>query len=659
MAVIRVASPTSNIFFVSSKFNFTAEFIHFNPQSKSFLKTSLKTCSSITSYSFSPFNRLNSLKHEEKPRRHTSRLFLPSLEPIKPYIQSEWRSILMGWTCSFVSVCCLSKIVPKLGKLSAVVSKMDANRLTEEGLVFGVLILVRLVANYWQQALLWDATLNSVYKIRVYVFERVLQRDLGFFEGGGAVSAGDIAYRITAEASDVSETVYALLNTVIPSILQLSAMATQMLVISPVLSLISVLVIPPMSLLIAYLGERLRKISKKAQLSAAALSAYLNEVLPSILFVKANNAEVCEGARFQRLAYADLFKRLKKKKMKALIPQILQVIYVGALLIFCAGSMMVSRGSFDGSALISFVTSLILLIEPIQKQFILHNQGIGKAYDELKQGEPALERLFDLTRFNSEVIVKPDAVDLASVRGDVNFCNISFKYGDNMPLILNGLNLHINPGETVAIIGPSGGGKTTLSKLLLRLYDPLCGSVLIDNLNIQDIQLESLRQHVGLVSQDITLFSGTVAENIGYRDLMRQIDMERVERAAMAANADEFTRTLSEGYETNIGPRGSILSGGQKQRIAIARTLYQNPSILILDEATSALDSGSEILVRKAVEHLMGNRTVLVIAHRLETVLMANRIFLLDKGKLVEVSRSFLLSKDNLYGSLVSNAVVI
>ncbi|XP_042510155.1 ABC transporter B family member 29, chloroplastic isoform X3 [Macadamia integrifolia] len=630
MAVIRVASPTSNIFFVSSKFNFTAEFIHFNPQSKSFLKTSLKTCSSITSYSFSPFNRLNSLKHEEKPRRHTSRLFLPSLEPIKPYIQSEWRSILMGWTCSFVSVCCLSKIVPKLGKLSAVVSKMDANRLTEEGLVFGVLILVRLVANYWQQALLWDATLNSVYKIRVYVFERVLQRDLGFFEGGGAVSAGDIAYRITAEASDVSETVYALLN-----------------------------VIPPMSLLIAYLGERLRKISKKAQLSAAALSAYLNEVLPSILFVKANNAEVCEGARFQRLAYADLFKRLKKKKMKALIPQILQVIYVGALLIFCAGSMMVSRGSFDGSALISFVTSLILLIEPIQKQFILHNQGIGKAYDELKQGEPALERLFDLTRFNSEVIVKPDAVDLASVRGDVNFCNISFKYGDNMPLILNGLNLHINPGETVAIIGPSGGGKTTLSKLLLRLYDPLCGSVLIDNLNIQDIQLESLRQHVGLVSQDITLFSGTVAENIGYRDLMRQIDMERVERAAMAANADEFTRTLSEGYETNIGPRGSILSGGQKQRIAIARTLYQNPSILILDEATSALDSGSEILVRKAVEHLMGNRTVLVIAHRLETVLMANRIFLLDKGKLVEVSRSFLLSKDNLYGSLVSNAVVI
>ncbi|XP_043717866.1 ABC transporter B family member 29, chloroplastic [Telopea speciosissima] len=651
MAVIRVASPTSNISFVSHKFNFTVEPIGFNLQTKLFLKTSLKTCSSITSHSFSPFTPLNSLKRKEKPRRDTSRVFLPSLDPIKPYIQSEWRSILMGWTCSFVSVFCLSKIVPKVGKLSAVVSNIDADRLIEEGLVFGVLVLVRVVANYWQQALLWDAALNSVYKIRVYVFKRILQRNLGFFEGGGGVSAGDTAYRITAEASDVSDTLYALLNTVIPSILQLSAMATQMLVISPVLSLISVLVIPSMSLLIAYLGEKLRKISKKANLTVAALSAYLNEVLPSILFVKANNAELCEGTRFQRLAHADLFERLKKKKMKALIPQIVQVIYVGALLIFCGGSIMVSRSSFDGSGLISFVTSLILLIEPIQ--------DIGKAYNELKQGEPAIERLFDLTRFNAEVIEKPDAVGLASVRGDVKFSNISFKYGDNMPLILNGLNLHINPGETVAIVGPSGGGKTTLSKLLLRLYDPLCGSILIDNLDIQDIQLENLRQNVGLVSQDITLFSGTVAENIGYRDLMRQIDMERVEHAAMAANADEFINTLSEGYETNVGPRGSILSGGQKQRIAIARTLYQNPSILILDEATSALDSGSEILVRKAVERLMGNHTVLVIAHRLETVLMANRIFLLDKGKLEEVSRSFLLSKDNHCGSLVSNGLVI
>ncbi|XP_059668711.1 ABC transporter B family member 29, chloroplastic isoform X4 [Cornus florida] len=510
---------------------------------------------------------------------------ISSLGSIKPYVQSEWKPILKGWLCSAVSVYSLSQIVPRIGNFSVILSDPDVVRLSEEGLVVGLLFLVRLVANYWQQAFLWDAALNSVYKVRVHVFERVLQRDLGFFEAGNGVSSGDIAYRITAEALDVADTVYAILNTIIPSTLQLSAMATQMLVISPSLSLISALVIPSMALVIAYLGEKLHKISKKAHLSIGNLSAYLNEVLPSIFFVKANNAELCESARFQWLAHVDLSECLRKKKMK----------------------------------------------------------GVGKAYNELKQGEPAIERLFDLTRFKSQVIEKSDAIYLDSVKGEVKFCDISFRYRDNMPLVLNGLDIHISAGETVALVGPSGGGKTTLVKLLLRLYDPICGCILIDNHNIQSIHLESLRRHVGLVSQDITLFSGTVAENIGYRDLMAKIDMERVELAAETANADDFIKSLPEQYGTNIGTRGSILSGGQKQRLAIARTVYQNPSILILDEATSALDSRSEFLVRQALQRLMENRTVLVIAHRLETVLMAERVLLLNDGKLQELTRSSLL----------------
>lgn len=456
----------------------------------------------------------------------------------------------------------------------------------------------------------------------------------GFFEGGGAVSSGDVAYRITAEAADVADTLYALLNTIVPSALQLSAMASQMLVISPALSLISAMVIPCTALAIAYLGTRLRKISKKAQLSISALSAYLNEVLPAILFVKASNAEFCEIARFERLAYADLSALLTKRKMKAFIPQIVQIIYFGALSILCVGSMVVSSGCFDGCSMVSFITSLIFVVEPIQ--------DVGKAYNEWKQGEPAIERLFDLTRFKSKVTEKPDAVDLDHVSGDVKFCDISFRYGENSPLVLNGLNLHIKAGETVALVGPSGGGKTTLIKMLLRLYDPLHGCILVDNQNIQNVQLESLRRHVGLVSQDISLFSGTVAENIGYRDIMTKIDMEKVELAAQTANADEFIRKLPKGYQTNIGPRGSSLSGGQKQRLAIARALYQDSSILILDEATSALDSRSELLVRQAVERLMENHTVLVIAHRLETVLMAKRVFLLDDGKLQELTPSLL-----------------
>ncbi|KAL0410125.1 UNVERIFIED_CONTAM: ABC transporter B family member 29, chloroplastic [Sesamum latifolium] len=545
---------------------------------------------------------------------------LASLTALKPYLQSEWRSIISGWLCSAISVYSLSRIVPLAGRLSSVMATENLMSLRNEGLILGVLVLTRIVANYLQQAFLWEAALNCVCKVRVFVFNRVLQRDLGFFEGEKGILPGDVAYRITAEAEDIADTVYSLLNTIVPSTLQLSAMATQMLVISPVLSLISALVIPSMALIIGCLGEKLRTISNKAQLSTAALSAYLNEVLPSILFVKANNAESSERIRFQLLASADFSACLKKKQMKVLIPQIVQMMFLGVLFMFGASSFIVSSGTFNFSAMVSFITSLVLLIDPIQ------------------------------------VIEKPDAVDLASITGEVKVCGLSFAYGDSIAPVFDGLDLHINAGETIALVGPSGGGKTTLVKLLLRLYEPLSGSILIDGYDIRNIQLESLRKHVGLVSQDTVFFSGTIAENIGYRDLISGINMDRVKLAAQIANADEFIRSLPDQYQTTVGPRGSNFSGGQKQRLAIARALYQNPSILILDEATSALDSRSEFLVRQALQRLLRNRTVLVIAHRLETVQMAERIFMLNDGKLQQLSHSDLL--DGKHGSLATALVV-
>ncbi|XP_012441641.1 ABC transporter B family member 29, chloroplastic isoform X2 [Gossypium raimondii] len=512
---------------------------------------------------------------------------LETLAKLKPFLQTNHQPILLGWLCSSISVFSLSQIIPRIGSFSSnLINIVSISKLRDQCLLLGVFVLVKLVACYWQQAFLWEASLRTVCQMRVFVFETVLEKELGFFEGSDGVSSGDIAYRITAEASDVADTLFALLNTIVPNMLQLFAMATQMLVISPSLSLISAIMIPFMALVIAYLGEKLRKISKRAHLSIATLAAYLNEVLPAIFFVKANNGELSEHARFQRLAYTDFSQHLAKKKMK----------------------------------------------------------GVGKAYNEFKQGEPAIERLFDLTKMKSKVIEKPDAIDLGHVKGEVKFCDVSFKYADNMPLVLDGLNLTVRAGETIALVGPSGGGKTTLVKLLLRLYEPSSGSILIDNHNIKNIGLESLRRHVGLVSQDTMLLPGTVAENIGYRDLMSNIDMEKVELAAQIANADEFIRTLPEGYRSQIGPRGSLLSGGQKQRLAIARAVYQKSSILVLDEATSALDSKSELLVRQAVERLMENYTVLVIAHRLETILMADRIFLLQNGKLEELSRSTFLA---------------
>ncbi|KAL4587592.1 hypothetical protein LXL04_000464 [Taraxacum kok-saghyz] len=591
-----------------------------------------------------PFTKRDRLKPSKFNSVSCSLKLPSSLDSVKPYVQSEWKTIAQGWICSAVSVYSLSNIVPGLGKFTAV---MNIETLKQQGLLIGLLFLVRLVSNYLQQSFLWEASLRSVYKMRVCVFERVLQRNLGFFEGGSGKSVGDIAYRITAEASDVADTIYALLNTVVPSSLQLLAMATQMLSISPVLSLVSAMVIPLMVFVNAYFGEELRETSNKANFSIAAISSYLNEVLPSILFVKANNTEHIECIRFNTLAHKDLNERLNKKKIKALIPHIVQLTFFGGLLLIFIGSLVTAS---DLSSVISFITSLVLLIDPIQ--------DVGKAYNELKQGEPAIERLFQLSSFKSKVVEDIKEVDVEYVSGEVKFADVSFRYGDgdDMPLVLNKLDLHIKAGETIALVGPSGGGKTTLVKLLLRLYDPLCGRILIDNHDIQSISLRSLRTHVGLVTQDTTLFSGTIAENIGYMDMMNKIDMERVKKAAEIANAVEFIQTLSQGYATNVGPRGSLLSGGQKQRVAIARALYQNPSILVMDEATSALDTKSEMLVRQALQRLMKNRTVIVIAHRLETVLMAERVFCLNDGKLEEISRSSLMGGQ--HDSLASSGVV-
>ncbi|CAA7405353.1 unnamed protein product [Spirodela intermedia] len=578
---------------------------------------------------------------------------LPSspLQLIAPYVEAEWELILKGWLCSAVSVYCLARFVPKMGQLSSVMGRYGPERLLVEVMKLASLGVIRSVACYLQQAYLWEAALRAVCKIRVDVFGKLVHRDLGFFEGRGGIPTGEVAHRITAEAKDVADTVFALLNTSLPNALQLMAMATQMVVISPVLSFISALVIPLMSLVVAHLGERLRKISQEAQSSAARLSAYLNEVLQSMLVVKANNAELSETSRFQKFAYDDLTKLLKKRRAKVFVPEIVKVIHIGGTLLLCAAAVLASRGLFDSSYMVSFIISVALLVDPIE--------GMGKAFNELKQGEPAIERLFNLTNFRPQVIEKPNAVDRDSVAGDIKFCDVTFRYEETTRPVLDRLNLHIRPGETVAFVGPSGGGKTTLTKLLLRLYDPQSGQILLDDEDIKGIRLRSLRGHIGLVSQDVALFSGTVAENIGYKDLMGEINMELVEKAARTANAVEFIRNLPDGYDTDLGQKGSVLSGGQRQRLAIARALYQESSILILDEATSALDSRSEGLVRQSLESLTANHTVLVIAHRVETVLMADRIFLLDGGQLEEVSRSAFLSRDGKPAPPMANGLIV
>ncbi|OEL38165.1 ABC transporter B family member 29, chloroplastic [Dichanthelium oligosanthes] len=589
------------------------------------------------------------------------------LAEVFPYVAAEWETIAKGWACAAAAVYCLSRAVPAAGRLPRALAAAGGSRgagaavdvAARGGLALAAFASARAVAAYAQQALLWEAALRAAGRLRERAFERLLERDLAFFEGREGVAAGDVAHRITDEADDVADAVFSMLNTIVPTSLQLMTMGIQMVTINPVLSLLAATVIPCMCVVIVSLGKRLRQMSKEAHLSLAMLTAYLNDVVPSMLTVKANNGELKEMVRFQKLACDNLKNNLEKKKMKTLIPQAVRATYIAGLLVLCAGSIVVSGTSFDAEGFLSFLTALALVVEPIQ--------DLGKAYNEYKQGEPALERIFDLMRFNPEVTDKPSAIHLQCVNGDIKFHDVTFRYVDGMPPVVDGVNLHIRPGESIAFVGPSGGGKTTLAKLLLRLYHPqsgielhhsfLLGYMLLDNQDVQDIQLQCLRTHIAFVSQDavstyLMLFSGTIAENIAYRDPLGDINMARVEYAAKIANAEEFIKMLPEGYNSNVGQRGSSLSGGQKQRLSIARAVYQNSSILIMDEATSALDIRSELLLKEALRNLMTNHTVtvLIIAHRQEMVLMADRIVSLEGGKLQEITKSAFLSQNRHFG---------
>ncbi|MEI6063600.1 MAG: ATP-binding cassette domain-containing protein, partial [Pseudanabaena sp. ELA748] len=285
--------------------------------------------------------------------------------------------------------------------------------------------------------------------------------------------------------------------------------------------------------------------------------------------------------------------------------------------------------------------SVVLMIDPISR--------VTNIFNELKQGEASVDRIFELLAVSPTITEKPNAIVLPKIAGAVQYQDVSFSYLSDRP-VLEHLNLDVNAGEVIALVGTSGAGKSTIASLLMRFYDVQNGAIMIDGIDIRDVTLASLRRQIGTVPQETILFSGTIAENIAFGQ--SDFDMAAVEAAARIANAHQFISELVQGYHTWVGERGPTLSGGQKQRLAIARAVFLNPRILLLDEATSALDSESENLVQEALERVMADRTVFIIAHRLATVRSADRILVVEKGQIVESgNHSELLNLDGRYAS--------
>jgi subfamily B ATP-binding cassette protein MsbA len=408
------------------------------------------------------------------------------------------------------------------------------------------------------------------------------------------------------------------------------------------LALVVFLLAPVVLLPIVEVTRRLRRTTFSSRERIGEMGALLGETLRGHRVIKTYGMERFEAERFA-LANDRYFRVTRRTiRIQALnspMMEILAGLGLAALFIYAAG--LIGARQMTVGSLLSFLAALLMLYKPL-KDVTKVNMAVQLALSSAR-------RLFELMDWENEIVDAPDARELPPFSEAIRYENVSFRYGEAP--VLEGINLTIHRGETVAIVGPSGAGKTTLANLVPRLYDPTAGRVTIDGHDLRTVTLASLRRQIGLVTQDTILFDSSARDNIAYGQAAAP--EERIRAAARAAHADEFLERLPEGYETRIGEDAARLSGGQKQRLAMARALYKNAPVLILDEATSQLDSESEALVASALRNLMRGRTTLVIAHRLATVRRADRIVVLDRGRLVEEgSHAELLTRNGLYRRL-------
>jgi len=554
-----------------------------------------------------------------------------------PYLWPQWPLLVKGSVC-ILGFVLFTLLLPYLaGQVAFFVGQGNVNQIAYWLGLATLVFLVRGLFQYGQNIFMIAAALNMVLNLRKRVYAHLHKLGLDYFE---TTQTGDLTYRLTEDIDRVGEIVDKLSHQFVSNFLQLIAIPAYMLYLNWPLTLAGLLLAPLMAWLIGLFGQRLLVLSRQSQNHVSNLSAMLTEVFSGIRVVQAFAAQEYEVKRFNQEAERNRQAKYRAQQLKSIqFPVVGFLEAVSIMLLFLLGGWQISQGNLTAQGFISFLAAVALLIQPID--LMISN------FNEYKQTEASVERIFELMARQPSLNEKPDAKELPRVIGKVEYCHVSFAYNLGEP-VLKDLCLCASPGNVIALVGSSGAGKSTLTNLLLRFYDPQSGQILIDDIDIRNVTLNSLRRQIGIVPQDITLFSGTIAQNIGYGQ--EELDLEAIQEAAKIANAHSFITQFSQGYHTWVGERGVNLSGGQRQRLAIARAIVHDPRILILDEATSALDSESEALVQEALERVMQNRTVFIIAHRLSSVRRADCILVLEQGQVVESgTHTSLLSKGGRY----------
>ncbi len=457
------------------------------------------------------------------------------------------------------------------------------------------------------------------------MFSRYLHQSLDFF---GQNRVGDAIVRMVNDVEIVSEQFINSTISAVREIITVIVFARIALMLNSKLFLYSILVLPIFSLTVSLLGKKIKKYAKKIQEQLSTLFSTVEEVLNSMKIVQAFRHERFENDNFNNINNKHFSMWLKSQNYRDLNTPIaeLNTAVTGIVVIILGGNMILSPGSgFTLGDFTAFLFALFSMLHPLKV--------ITQVYTEIKKAIVSLDRIALVLNQESTIKDKPDAVSKLSLERSIRFEQVDFAYNSRQP-VLKDFSLDIAKGKKIAIVGPSGGGKTTIANLLNRLYEVQNGAIKIDGIDIRDIKLDDLRRLFGVVTQDSILFSKSIKDNIAYGS-QQECSFEQVSQAARIANADEFIKELPNQYDEILGNKGSSLSGGQKQRICIARAIVADPPVLIFDEATSALDTDSEQKVQQAIDEATRHRTVIMIAHRLSTVLKADLIVVLEKGRIV------------------------
>ncbi|GEM52854.1 antibiotic ABC transporter ATP-binding protein [Empedobacter brevis NBRC 14943 = ATCC 43319] len=508
--------------------------------------------------------------------------------------------------------------------------------------IFIAAFLFRNIFSFLSETCLVDLRSGVTRDLRVDIHNKIIDLPVAYFT---EKRKGDMINRISSDVNEVESNILNSIVEIVRSPIMIIVFVGVLFTVSYQLTIFAILVFPIMGTIISLIGKSLKKAAEHAQDELSNIITYVDETLTSLKIIKIFNAENQVKGRFDKSInrYRKyLQKVMKKRALASPTSEFLGAITIG-LIVFFGGKLSLEGNGLTGSQFIFYIATFYTLLDPIKR--------FSKALSDVQKGEVSAQRIFEILDAEVSIQDLPDAKSIEVFEDKIEFKNVTFAYGKHD--VIKDFNLTIKKGETVALVGQSGSGKSTLANLITRFWDVKSGQILIDGIDIKHIKLQDYRMLFGLVTQDSILFNDSIFNNISLGDKLP--NQERVEHAAKVANAEEFIVKMPEKYQESVGEGGNKLSGGQKQRLSIARAVYKNPPIMVLDEATSALDTRSEKLVQEALNNMMQNRTSLVIAHRLSTIQNADKIVVMEAGKIIEEgNHQSLIEKKGVYANLVN-----